>query len=118
MMERPRSDLHKSYLDLVKDELNDEYKLPWSEFYHAVGMVIYTYGTNSKIPKDEDQRRFLRCIHTALKNTKERLQKAETEVIVRKSKEATHKIIDGAHLFQGYEAPDPDDQYRGPNGAA
>lgn len=94
MMERPRSDLHKSYLDLVKDELNDQYKLPWSEFYHAVGMVIYTYGTNSKIPKAEDQRRFLHCIHVALKNTKDRLGKAETETIVNKTPKKVVNILE------------------------
>ena len=108
-MERPRSDLHKSYLDLVKDEMNDQYGLPWNVFYHTVGLVIYTYGTNSKIPKAEDQQRFLRCVHTALKNTKERLQKAGTEIIVNKTKENV------GHVFtdlEPTERPDQSVQYR------
>lgn len=39
--------------------------------------------------------------------------KAETEVIERTTQEATHKIIDGAHLFQGYEAPEKPDYFPG-----
>lgn len=112
MMERPKSDLHREYLDLVKDELNDEYKLPWSEFYHAVDMVIYTYPANSKIPKDEDMRRFLRCIHTALKNTKRRLQTADTEVIVNKvQKNVGHVFTD----LEPTERPEQSTRYKPDN---
>jgi hypothetical protein len=35
----------------------------------------------------------------------------ETDRIERTAQEATHKIIDGAHLFQGYEPPEPPDYY-------
>lgn len=38
--------------------------------------------------------------------------KADTEVI-ENTKEATHKIIDGAHLFTGYEAPERPDYFPG-----
>jgi hypothetical protein len=37
--------------------------------------------------------------------------KRETDRIERTAQESTHKIIDGAHLFQGYEPPEPPDYY-------
>ena len=37
--------------------------------------------------------------------------KAETETIAAKTQEATHKIVDGAHLFTGYEAPERPDYF-------
>jgi antitoxin component of RelBE/YafQ-DinJ toxin-antitoxin module len=39
--------------------------------------------------------------------------KRETDRIERTTQEATHKIIDGAHLFQGYEPADKPDYFPG-----
>lgn len=36
-----------------------------------------------------------------------------TDRIEASTQEATHKIIDGAHLFQGYEAPERPDYFPG-----
>lgn len=37
--------------------------------------------------------------------------RAETETIAAKAQEATHRIIGGAHLFTGYEAPERPDYF-------
>jgi hypothetical protein len=41
------------------------------------------------------------------------LSKKETDRIEATTQEATHKIIDGAHLFQGYDAPEKPDYFPG-----
>ena len=41
------------------------------------------------------------------------LSKKDTEKIEKPVQEATHKIIDGSHLFTGYEAPEKPDYFPG-----
>ena len=41
------------------------------------------------------------------------LSKKATEKIEKPVQEATHKIIDGGHLFTGYEAPEKPDYFPG-----
>jgi hypothetical protein len=89
--------------------------IPWGTLDTLLQMVVKEVSSLPKLSEKEAKTRFLSIARSqmAIEYGKE-----ATRTITQEKKEAMHKIIGGAHYFSGYDLPDPDDNYRGPHGAA
>jgi hypothetical protein len=97
--------------------------LPWPEMAEVVEYVAYHWnGVDGQLANfthflNAIERRAKRVLSTR-KTDRITASVKESVAIATAEGEIGHKVIGNAHAFSGYSLPDPDDQYRGPNGAA
>jgi hypothetical protein len=97
--------------------------LTWPEMAEVVEDVAYHWNSvdgqlaNFEHFRKACERRAMRALGKR-KTDRITVTVKDAVSIVTAEGEIGHKVIGNAHAFSGYSLPDPDDQYRGPNGAA
>jgi hypothetical protein len=80
--------------------------LPWTELAEVATDVAFHWDN-----VDGQLANYAHFLKAVERRAKRVLSKRKTETIVVKAKEATHQVIDGAHLFTGYDDPEPTDYH-------